>query len=134
MPESSWQSCAHGIPVWPGARILFCGSVDTCTEVYEDAVVGTNASYSPADACVPALSNHDTRMAYLRRLAVRLGCPEEVADLGLVIELTPGWLNLMAGAVEGLPNEWAFRWVYRYPCPDGDTLAALALTWKAVKP
>jgi len=87
-----WRTEAHNLPLWPGAfayvpRIY---APDGNAVLVQDA--GDGWFYVDNDArtrcrsevAVVALDHADTRAAFVRRLAVRLGCPAEAADEGVI--------------------------------------------------
>lgn len=84
---NDWKPEARGIPVWEGAFIVTpAGNVDGPVEEIDGTMLilrGGSTQY-PAAFCGPALSHADTCAAFLRRLAIRLGCPEEVAGEGVI--------------------------------------------------
>lgn len=89
----TWQTAARGIPLWPECRA--------------------------AGTLVPDLEDPDTRVAYIRRLAVALGCPLPLAAGGVIVD----WSGSSRGIVlcAGIPRtEW----------PD-DADPFLAYPWEA---
>lgn len=110
---TTWQEAARGIPVWPQAL--------------------TRRIAGLAD--VLALDNADTQAAYLRRLAVALGCPEEAAGEGVRFYEASGWWHIDAGCIPHKDGETESWW----DGPDlsdartTDRLLALALAWPADK-
>lgn len=117
---TTWQEAARGIPVWPQAL--------------------TRRISGLAD--VLALDNADTQAMYLPRLAIALGCPEDIAEDGVVVYMgRDGW-SIGAGAFDVEPSEatnhlrWQLlRWVYGdgqpRPIASGDLsrVEALAIAW-----
>lgn len=83
----TWRTEAKGLPVWEGA--LFYDGDDeftqVCAGVDDNRVIAGGDSWdSQPSRCTPALDNPDTFAAFLRRLAIRLGCPEEMAGEGVI--------------------------------------------------
>jgi hypothetical protein len=106
-PAIDWREAARGIPVWEGALALFdrrtgwwpgrC--LDVADAAFLDLPSGHRGSRTPCEAItrwmdgggeiIPDLSDPDTQPGYLRRLAIELGCPEEVAAEGASFLYTP---------------------------------------------
>jgi hypothetical protein len=72
-----WRDVARerGIPVW---RWCMAWWRDSAGQWHEPLPV----IHVDSATRVPAIDDPDTQPAYLRRLAVRLGCPEGVAEEG----------------------------------------------------
>lgn len=160
-----WRQEAVGIPVWEGAHVY--------TPTGRAIVTGSSAKFSARYGVyggvhegvmqgrrtvhwrdlVLNLTEPDTRMAFLRRLAIRLGCPTAVADEGVIAfvetvtipasrrpdgqEYRDRRLYLMAGAVRSVdyidsPVTWTEH--VSLPMDTGDILLALVRAWKAVTP
>jgi hypothetical protein len=151
-PANDWREAARGIPVWSGARVIFTESA-TDPRLYPERrgrsyagiavrerhegvwVVGwLEGEWSDREAAslVPDLSDPDTQAAYLRRLAIMLGCPEEVAGEGVVVYpwTEPGWSGwiIEAGSSREEPGG---AWAWRLDLGTDDRLLALARAWPA---
>lgn len=154
----NWQDVVrkHNIPVWPGAHVR--ERDDTAAGIVlnvrgDRLDVWVNGFHVEADDgawhasdCVLDLEHPETRAGYLYRLAVRLGCPKEVAAEGVVAHIDrpgPSWhephrappLYLLIGA--GRPyrarsehdtNE-PHSWWKGIKVETEDVLLALARAW-----
>lgn len=110
----AWQVAARGIPVWPG-----------CHGIAAD---------------VPDLEHPDTRIAYIRRLAIALGCPLNLAIDGVIVDWEGRGILICAGvpAIERRENYDPYL-VYPWEIEVPNTLVrtrenmalALALAWPA---
>lgn len=156
---TTWLDLARGIPVPLGASCHAWSDVDppgpgkwmpgrVCESDYP-GLVGVMHRTRPvlvghfrAANVVPALDDPDEQAAHLRRLAAALGCPEDIAEDGVVVYMgRDGW-NIGAGAFDVDPNEatnqlrWqSLRWVHGdgqpRPIASGDLsrVEVLALAW-----
>lgn len=128
----TWRDEAKGLPVWPGA--LFYDGDDHFTSVCSstgDGCVKSNGDevHALAARCIPALDNPDTFAAFLRRLAIRLGCPEDVAAGGVLFYRRGVW-TICAG-----PSDWETgvpEWVEESGGNGDDCLLAAVRAWKGV--
>lgn len=142
----TWQSAARGVPLWVGCRIVWVnpgvptnGRPMFYVGVEDDDLIamqpgpftyGSRYVHS-GGRVVPDLEDPDTRAMYLRRLAVALGCPEDLADECVGFILYGSWT-----VVSGCPdNDGAFPWsVAPESCRDAiGKIEALALAWPADK-
>lgn len=142
----TWQEAAKGIPVWEGClatdgdgdnwRILETGGRFYVARIRHPRC-GNVCEGRPIDL-VPDLTDPDTRAAYIRRLAVALGCPEEVADQEVAFRPCPnraGWWHVYAGH-PGSDEDGPFvsGWVSATLMPETTNRdLALALAWPADK-
>lgn len=150
--DNSWKEEARGIPPWPGAHVHHCLLGDDRTDIVtwlvdkpgfenwrvESYVTGFHLdTFGGSWADVPmvlALDNPDTCAAFMRRLAVRLGCPEEVAEIGTMFyeeRREPGTWVLAAGGRRGGAWEWWCELVSGMPGTD-NRLLALVRAWRSV--
>ena len=136
----------RGVPVWRGASVVEVTSGATFLCVQEpDEEGGFNTAPDPVEYgyegkrlagsgyvglgdVVVNLSDPDTQPAYLRRLAVRLGCPEGVAQEGVrFYQVMRGLWILDAGFVHlSFRAQWS-RGFERLGT--NNRLLALALAW-----
>lgn len=136
---ADWKDEARGIPVWVGANLvggMVCVAphkVKAGRRVYGSATAARLDGYGLREVCevdvdpfVLALDNPDTQAAYLRRLALRLGCPEEVAGEGVMFYRRGDWF-VAAGPWEDDVPEW-----YAMVGNDdvSDRLLALVRAWR----
>lgn len=89
----TWQEAARGITPWKPARLWWMGSAPLPPGVvlyYGIADLGAD----DLAQCVVDLADPDTRVAFNRRLALRLGAPPEVVEEGVIFsprEDGEGW-------------------------------------------
>ena len=125
---ADWKDEARGIPVWVGA-FAYAGADGP--ELVEEGDVESELYRRYASECLPALDNHDTQAAFLRRLALRLGCPEEVASAGVMFYAEPrsAYGTVAAGGLDDCGD-----WVWcRDVAPNvSDRLLALVRAWRSV--
>lgn len=141
--SAEWQSEARGIPMWSGAHTLggmICvqphSVVDgkrvygSASAVYLDDYDGLQEVCEvDVDPFVVDLGHLDTQAAFRRRLAVRLGCPEDLANQGVVVYRRRAWF-ICAGPLEMDAHEWCKCMGYE----DVDNrLLALVRAWCSVK-
>lgn len=130
---ADWKSEARNLPTWPGAFAYFPASevaelvVDAGDGwAFNDSVYETRTR---AELVALALDHPDTQAAYLRRLAIRLGCPEEVAGEGVTFAResasSPKWW-IAAGASYGDPS----RFIDVVRVDTDDRLLALVRAWR----
>ncbi len=136
---ADWKEEARGIPVWAGA--LFYDGDSAFTRICDDAehgmVLFCDGACAPAKRCAVALDNPDTRAAFVRRLAIRLGASEKAAAEGVRFY----W--------EGANEEWTLeagyyhQWYATFEPKDGFpvgvngdsgelSLLALVRAWRSV--
>ena len=126
----------RGVPVWVGARVQ-CGadraSWGTVVDTGDNVVTVRHwATRSEVEAekhdCLLFLDDPDTQPAYLRRLAVRLGCPEEVVQEGVrFYQVMRGLWILDAGFVH---LSFRAQWSHGFErLGTNNRLLALALAW-----
>lgn len=133
MPD--WKSEARNLPTWPGAFAYFAASesAELVVDVgdgwaFNDSVYETRTR---AELVALALDHPDTQAAYLRRLAIRLGCPEEVANAGVVFYAEEGYAywTVAAGGLDDC-GDWV--WCPEEVAPNvGDRLLALVRAWSS---
>lgn len=135
--DNSWKEEARGLPVWAGALVYDEDSaavvVDEVADNGDALIDGCTCSIALA-RCVLALDNPDTCAAFVRRLAVRLGCPEEIAEIGTMFYKTrrePGTWVLAAGGRRGGAWEWWCELVSGASGTD-NRLLALVRAWRSV--
>lgn len=127
-----WRKAARGIPVWEGCASLVqhggCG-----------AWVRYRAEHDAEEGVIPDLANADTRAAYIPRLAVARGAPEEATRRGWRLMLPERWPGDDAwteGYLTAGHGDWGttLRLPPEVPhdTPDLDLLV-LALAWPADK-
>lgn len=133
----TWRDEAKGLPVWEGALFYdddsgfkrVCTSVDT-QYVYFNG----DECMSRASVCTPALDNPDTFAAFLRRLAIRLGCPEEVAAGGVAFSRRGPFAWVVYAGWN--PASWGWAWAVGVTFGDDkmtdDRLLAAVQAWKGV--
>lgn len=134
---ADWKDEARGIPVWVGAAIgrVGHGYVGTAYQVgtvlvyvmcHKDAA-GVRLDWR--DEAYPDLSDPDTQAAYLRRLAIRLGCPEEVANAGVMFYAEPrsAYWTAAAGGLDDC-GDWV--WCRDVSPNVDDRLLALVRAWR----
>lgn len=147
--DNDWKNEARGIPPWPGAHVHHCILGDDRTDIVtwlvdkpgfenwrvESYVTGFHLdTFGGSWADVPmvlALDNTDTCSAFVRRLAVRLGCPEEVADVGVMFYTEPRsayWTVAAGGLDDG--GDWV--WCRDVSPNVSDRLLALVRAWRSV--
>lgn len=133
-----WTDDARKIPPWVGAKVCLLGRripflVSQITRtgawvVHRDyAGVEHHALFE--DIRHVALEDPDTQAAYLRRLAIRWGCPLDLVSVGVVFVRSPGdpW-RLLAGDLEADVGD-AGRWSVTLLDRQDDRLLALARAW-----
>lgn len=136
----SWPDYARGIPLWHGAAFYTLNdtyAAALCTGWRRLAgkgrcVVSDTAVY-PEKECFPALDKPDTQAAYLRRLAIRLGCPEDAAEAGVMFHNTEKCVVICAGGWERYDAETRevhFTWERELPTVTPTVrIKALAQAW-----
>ena len=106
----SWQDEARGIPVWVGARAVTpSGGSHLVLWAHWSVESAQGDSYDepmaelydlddpiPQADLVPDLNHADTRTAFVRRLAIRLGCPEATANRGVLMWPSDGTYDVLA--------------------------------------
>lgn len=138
---ADWKDEARGIPVWVGANLvggMVCvraHDTENGERIYGSAAAVRLDGYGLREVCevdvdpfVLALDHPDTQAAYLRRLAIRLGCPEEVASAGVMFYAAPrsAYWTVAAGGLDDCGD-----WVWcRDVAPNvSDRLLALVRAW-----
>ena len=94
-------------------------------------VLFCDGACAPVSRCTVALDQADTRAAFVRRLALRLGCPEQEVDecVGFCVYTDGGWL-----AVAGIADEdGVYPWMHGEWAQTGDRLLALVRAWRSVE-
>lgn len=139
----TWQEVARdrGIPVWEGIVIvklddgMRLGRAQEVGDTYVNytwplGVVG-HADQASLQSLIPDLTDPDTQAAYLRRLAMALGCPKDVAGMGVVFVHIGGltWTFLAGDWISSRPDR---RW-RRNLILSQDRIVALAFAWPANK-
>lgn len=135
---ADWKDEAANLPLWPGCTYYTGESPGDFDEVAQmPTLAASPATFScdgmyPGDplSC-PALDHPDTQAAYLRRLAIRLGCPEEVANAGVVFYAEEGYAywTVAAGGLDDC-GDWV--WCPEEVAPNvGDRLLALVRAWSS---
>lgn len=133
----SWQEEAKGIEPWPGALLV---SGERCCVVGKGGwvVVATDSSPYGSTAILDAgspnmppvdLSDPDTRAAFDRRLALRLGAPVEAMTEGVVFYENCGGIDQWTVHV-GANERW--RVVMNFDGTAGKPLLARVRAWKSV--
>lgn len=97
-----------GIKPWPGASITHVtrGYVGTAYQVGDVLVYGMihkdarGFRFDWHDEATIDLLDPDTLAAFDRRLALRLGAPEEAVREGVIVQLDGGYLSVFVGMVE----------------------------------
>lgn len=133
---ADWKDEARGIPVWEGAKAIHTGinrwpqvvALDPSLGVYarEPFESSLSTGFAGKEELILDLSDPDTQAAYLRRLALRLGCPEEVAGEGVIATFCGGGLQLRAGAARRSPYN---VWTETVDVGTDDRLLALVRAW-----
>lgn len=143
----TWQEEARGIEPWAGAAIYRTpgGYIGTAYQVGQVLVYGAyhkdaaGFRLSWHDECVPNLSDPDTCAAFDRRLALRLGAPEEMVNRAFCVVVmqdpqTDTWiLHVHAGAVS--PGDYIddlFEWHEQVRVDTDDRLLARVRAWRSV--
>ena len=145
MSGADWKNEALGaLPVWPGA--LFYDDRDlrdrwgapvpagpnkpqVCVGVEGRRVLSQGGLLTtPLACCVLALDSPDTRVAFVRRLALQLGCPEPLVDVGVMVyPLGPQGCWVFAA---GGRTELGWAWSAMAKVETDDPLVALVRAWK----
>ncbi len=154
--SEDWRIEARRIPIWRGAILI---GLEEATSHNCAADVGTGgavflmpnqllrregdgfrltgsagmAADGPLHIAVD-LSDPDTQAAYLRRLAIALGCLEGRAEDGVSFIQTGGGWMLLAGIVSAIPSAEGLAWMFAWTktlddIRDDDRLLALARAW-----
>lgn len=147
----NWKDEAANLPLWPGCTYYTGESPDDLNEVAQMPTLSaspgtfTHEGLYPGDPlAAPALDDPDTRAAFTRRLALRLGCPEEAANEGVTFYRGgPGWI-IAAGQPAVIRGSDTCSW-YAEVAPDIVTpewegwddgeparLVALVRAWRSV--
>ena len=137
----SWQDEARGIPVWAGAKAVHTGINGWPQVVVLDPALGTFArepfewthavNFASEGELFPDLTDPDTRAAFVRRLALRLGAAEEQVDecVGFRVHTDGGW-----SAVAGIADEdGVYPWMHSGWAQTADRLLALVRAWRSVE-
>lgn len=146
---ADWKTEARGLPVWPGAFVVHGEESDGPAEDYaaDTVCIRDGMTFWPAEECSPDLANPDTLAAFDRRLALRLGAPEEAVAQGVIVRLVPvgdppPWprfvgdrggmvLDMMAGLRDQSFDAPVAAWTYRDHHGD-DPLTARVRAWRSV--
>lgn len=122
---TDWKEAARGIPVWEGCLEMYGGRVEAIDGPNIRKRDGLTVGYRSPATSGPDLSDPDTRSAYDRRLAIALGCPESIANRGVIVHTMDGgpWM-IHAG----------FGWTRPLGISgDVDGILARALAWPTDK-
>lgn len=129
---TTWQQEAVGIEPWPYCRLAWIGPGRVPTGV---TLVWGVAYFHPDDMknIVVDLSDPDTLAAFDRRLALRLGAPEEMVREGVRFYWEPGGQEWNVEA--GYYRSWWTAWAWSPGCAGstGDAaLLARVRAWKSI--
>lgn len=140
---NTWQEAARGIEPWLGSSAVY-GSVIGVMVVGPTGlrVVGPGVDVAVIDPRAtgatfpfPNLADPDTRAAFDRRLALRLGCdPEWIADEGVLFwpDLDVHYWRIAAGHYREATHGYLWEKALPTVRTDVDPLLARALAWRSV--
>ena len=90
----TWKDKAKRIPVWEGARFTCMDGPQRveriCLGITEQGSVVAEDGVFASDRVTLDLLHADTCAAYLRRLAIARGCPEDIARQGVIFYPSDG--------------------------------------------
>lgn len=125
---TTWQQEAVGIEPWPYCRLAWIGPGRVPTGV---TLVWGVAYFHPDDMknIVVDLSDLDTLAAFDRRLALRLGAPEEAVREGVIASVVDGHVVAVAGF---RPDCRQPAWERGVEVRTSDGLLARVRAWKSI--
>jgi hypothetical protein len=136
-----WRELTRGIEPWDGAKLLNglrClwyrnGADGPCgvTVRHEDGRMQCGVWPLTQGGYNPDLADPDTRAAFDRRLALRLGAPPEAVDEGVLFYRVGRQFRIAAGSAD---ENGLHVWCHGVPGSANDSLLARALAWRSVSP